>query len=573
MRNYEFINSGGDALHSTQPYLTFPVTAFAWLGRCGEQVLGRMPSLLQMLLHGLCIFGRDLLHGILRILRFCVRILLTPVRLRNDASEKILRYWKAAKGKSPKEKALAVLKIAGVMLFSEHGILVSVYVIAVPVIFSFFLFAVVRYGTGIGYGVAVTFNGRELGTVAQEADYYAAEEIARRRLSYTEEPAEMTFSRRFSVIERTDGTELLTAGTLADKMLESADISIRKGFGVYVNDEFYGAVTDYHPIENALQWQLSSVTNQFSGTLDEVYYADTVQYEPGSYLESSFTDADALAEKFTSAVYDTKNYTAGVFETPESVAQRFSITKEEVLLLNPDLGTIIPHGTQVTVPVMTRFLPIIFKRTFRTSSLISFDTVKIETNTLPEGTEKLLQAGEKGERRNTVQATYSDGIEITRTLLSSEILSQPVDEQIGIGTYAPKPASEKTVLNGSGRFSWPLDGGRISDHFGGERKHRGIDLAAPLGTNIYAADDGIVRAANLGSSYGYYLIVDHQDGTETLYAHCSLLLATVGQEVKRGQVIALVGSTGHSTGPHVHFEVRVNGMNFDPALFLRVNAE
>ena len=545
----------------------------AWLGRCGETALGRIPPFLRFLRKKLGGFAHDLLHGIFRILRFFGRILLAPVRLRNDASEQILRYWQAAKGKSAKEKTIAVLKIAGVTLFSEHGILVSVYAIAVPVIFCIFLFAVVSYGTGITYGVAVTFNGRMLGIISQESDYTDAEKIVRRRLSYAETPVEIQFYRSFAVTELTGDTELLTAGTLADLMLESTHVSICKGYGVYVNDEFYGAVEDFHPIANALQIQLSNVTNQFLGDLDEIYYADTVKYEQGSYLGDSFVEVDSLIAKFTSAVYDTKNYYAGIFETPESVALRFSITKDEVQLLNPELGAIIPQGTPVTVPVMTRFLPIIFKRTFTTLSLINYDTVEIETNELPLGKQKLLQAGEKGERRNTVQATYSDGSEMTRSLLYSSILSEPVPEQIGVGTYTAKPASSATVLTGSGRFSWPLDGGRISDHFGGERQHRGIDLAAPLGTNIFAADDGVVRVASVGSSYGYYLIIDHQDGTETLYAHCSLLLATPGQEVKRGQIIALVGSTGHSTGPHLHFEVRVNGLNCDPALFLRVNAD
>ena len=557
----------------SKPLAPDPVAFLAWIGRCGVTALGRIPPALLFLRQRLSSFVRDILHGMFRILRFVCRMLLAPVRLRNDASEKILGYWQAAKGKSAKEKAIAILKIAGVMLFSDNGILVSVYAIAVPVMCSIFLFSIVRYGTGINYGVEVSFNGSTLGVVSQESDYTEAEVIVRRRLSYTEQPVEMEYRRSFTVRELTDGTELLTAGTLADLMLESTHVSIQKGYGVYVNDTFYGAVEDFHPIENALQMQLSNVTNQFLGDLDEIYYADTVKYEQGSYLGDSFVESDSLIEKFTSAVYDTKNYYAGTFETPESVAQRFSISKEEVQLLNPELGAIIPQGTPVTVPVMTRFLPIIFKRTFTTLSLISYDTVEIETNELPLGKQKLLQAGEKGERRNTVQATYSDGSEMTRSLLYSSILSEPVPEQIGVGTYTPKPASDSTVLTGSGRFSWPLDGGRISDHFGGERRHRGIDLAAPLGTNIFAADDGVVRVASVGSSYGYYLIIDHQDGTETLYAHCSLLLATPGQEVKRGQIIAHVGSTGHSTGPHLHFEVRVNGLNCDPALFLRVNAD
>ena len=552
--------------------LQYPVDLFVWLGQCGEGILRRIPGMLRLLGQGLRKFLRDVLHGILRILRLFLRILLSPVRLRNDDSRRILQYWHKAKDKGAGARFTALLRTLWVVLLGDHGILVTVYALAVPAVCCAFLWSVVRFGHSQSYGVAVTFNGQELGIVAQESDYTQAEQTVRRRLSYTEEQVQMDFRRSFRVETLETDTELLSPGLLADKMLESADISICRGFGVYVNNEFYGAVEDYHPIESALRQQLSTVSNSMDGMLDEIDYADTVTYEPGSYLASSLTDAGSIIEKFTQITHSTRIYTAGGFETPETAAMRFSTTKEKILELNPGLGEIIPQGTPVTVPVSARFLPIIFKRTFNTVSLIDYDTAEIETNTLPVGKQKLIRAGEKGERRNTVQATYSDGSEITRTLLWSQIIAEPVEEQIGVGTYTAKPASDSTVLTGSGRFSWPLDGGRISDHFGGQRKHRGIDLAAPLGTNIFAADDGVVRVASVGSSYGDYLIVDHQDGTETLYAHCSLLLATAGQEVKRGQIIAHVGSTGHSTGPHLHFEVRVNGLNFDPAMFLRVNA-
>lgn len=555
--------------------LSLPVSALAWLGGCGCGVLGKIPALLAETAKAGLRFLKDLLHGILRILRFIGRILITPFRLRKETASQIYTLWHEAKGKGILEKILAVCKMTGVFLLSDHGILVSLFRYIVPVLCCVFLWTVVSYGTGFEYGIAVTLNGKPIGMIEQESDYMQAEQIVRRRLSFTEEDLHLDFSRSLKLEINDGSTEMLSAGTLADKMLEAADISICTGYGVYVNDEFYGAVEDYHPIEDALKKQLSDVSNQFNGEVDDLHYADTVTYEQGIYLASSLVNANRIADKLTSFTRSERTYTAGEFETVDTVMERFSITEEELLELNPSLKgvTVIPHATRLTVPVITRFMPIVFKRTITTLSLIDYDTVEIETNTLPIGKQTLIKRGEKGEKRNFIQVTYTDGAESTRSLLYSQLLEEPVDEEIGVGTYAPKPASENTVLAGSGRFSWPLDGGRISDHFGGARNHRGIDLAAPLGTNIYAADDGVVRVAGLNSSYGYYIIVDHQDGTETLYAHSSLLLVTVGQEVKRGQVIALVGSTGHSTGPHLHFEVRIGGINFDPAMFLRVNVD
>ena len=99
--------------------------------------------------------------------------------------------------------------------------------------------------------------------------------------------------------------------------------------------------------------------------------------------------------------------------------------------------------------------------------------------------------------------------------------------------------------------------------------HKGIDIGMPMGTPICATKDGTVSTSVYGTgSYGYYIILDHGDGIQTLYAHCSELLVSVGDVVTKGQVIAKVGSTGNSTGPHVHFEIRINGERVDPLPYL-----
>ncbi len=111
--------------------------------------------------------------------------------------------------------------------------------------------------------------------------------------------------------------------------------------------------------------------------------------------------------------------------------------------------------------------------------------------------------------------------------------------------------------------------GIITTRFGSRGYgHRGLDVAAPSGTPIKAAAGGTVTTAGWNNSYGYMLIVSHGNGVQTVYAHCSQLIATKGQSVAQGQVIGKVGSTGNSTGPHLHFEIRVNGVLQDPQNYI-----
>ena len=148
---------------------------------------------------------------------------------------------------------------------------------------------------------------------------------------------------------------------------------------------------------------------------------------------------------------------------------------------------------------------------------------------------------------------------------------------MGVGMEAARPDYPDTVYNGgpltgTGQFAWPVNGGWISDVFISNRNHMGLDIAADSGTNIYAADDGyIVTAGWNAGGYGNVVMIDHLNGYQTVYGHMSYVVATEGQYVTRGQLIGLVGSTGDSTGPHCHFEVRYLGVHDDPAKYLNTS--
>ncbi len=110
----------------------------------------------------------------------------------------------------------------------------------------------------------------------------------------------------------------------------------------------------------------------------------------------------------------------------------------------------------------------------------------------------------------------------------------------------------------------------MRDHpiLGGRRNHKGIDLAAPIGTPVYATADGIVDKAEWFSSYGLYVQIEHGADLETRYAHMSRLAVASGERVKKGDIIGYVGSTGRSTGPHLHYEVRIDGVAVNPVPYM-----
>lgn len=198
------------------------------------------------------------------------------------------------------------------------------------------------------------------------------------------------------------------------------------------------------------------------------------------------------------------------------------------------------------------------------SEAVPFDVVYESTASLYADETMVKTPGIEG--RDVVVATIErvNGEEVSRVIVSTTRVAEPVSEVQYKGT---KPIP---VVKGTGQFMYPLRSYTISSYYGMRwgRMHTGIDLAAPNGQKIYAADGGTVTFAGWKNSYGYIVIIDHGGLYTTYYAHCSQLLVSAGQNVVQGQNIALVGSTGYSTGPHCHFEIRYNDSPQNPLNYL-----
>ncbi|MDO5142286.1 MAG: peptidoglycan DD-metalloendopeptidase family protein [Eubacteriales bacterium] len=174
-----------------------------------------------------------------------------------------------------------------------------------------------------------------------------------------------------------------------------------------------------------------------------------------------------------------------------------------------------------------------------------------------------LRKGSAGQALVTAQIETVDGEEHGRTIVARAVLRDATDEIIEVGT--------RNVGIGSGSFAAPLRQYTLASAFKWRwgRLHGGVDLAVDEGTPVYAADDGrVVVSEAQDGGYGQYLILDHQNGFKTLYGHNSALLVSVGDVVTKGERIALSGDTGNSTGPHLHFEIRVNDETVDPQRYV-----
>lgn len=191
--------------------------------------------------------------------------------------------------------------------------------------------------------------------------------------------------------------------------------------------------------------------------------------------------------------------------------------------------------------------------------VIKFKTIKQKDNTLYKGLTSVEKEGQNGLKVKKTITYYIDGKKTQKVTVKSKTKKQTITKVVKVGTKKA-PNSDK---NG-GIYVWPLEKGTscyISSGFGyrSGRLHKGIDIIANRGTAIVAAADGKVVRSSVFYSYGNCIDIMQTDGTLTRYAHCSKLIAKVGDKVKAGTVIALVGCTGRSTANHLHFEVHPNG--------------
>ena len=261
------------------------------------------------------------------------------------------------------------------------------------------------------------------------------------------------------------------------------------------------------------------------------------------------------------------------------IAIKHGTTMDHILEINPQIEdeTRMQIGEVIKLEVPDPILSISTTEQATFKELIPAEIEYVEFSDLYKDETKVYQEGYDGVKEITVDVHKVNGKEVSRDLITEKVLKEPKTKVIAFGTKEkPKPTtsegnkkpSSSVSSSNSGMFMHPLNGaGTLTSNYGSRwgSFHRGLDIAAPAGTPIYAAASGTVTYSGYNQGgFGKLIIIDHNNGYQTYYAHCSSLYVQVGQKVSKGQNIAGVGSTGNSTGNHVHFELRSNGNPINP---------
>lgn len=364
------------------------------------------------------------------------------------------------------------------------------------------------------FSLAVTYNDKMIGYVESEAVWESAKKRVADRIRASSPDETFDARPQFNVVSvqvdaRRDVLDMV------DVIISESSDQIQSATGVYIGDTLAGICTDGAGVQQMLDTTLTAALPQDDPSA-RVEFVNSVTTETGLYFTDSISTLTQL----------------------ESTLQS------------------------------NNWLQVKLLRTEVHNEPIPFESVEEENPNAYKGSTRVKQRGVDGEKVVTDDVSYINGVEIDRVTLSEEIIKEPVNRITTVGTKQTGGAGSYngSVMQGSGALIWPVPNySYTTTEFGG---HRGLDICAPYGSQVLACDSGTVVEAGWHWSWGNYILIDHGNGITTRYAHNSQLIAVLGQNVAQGQLIALVGSTGTSSGNHCHLEVTVNGGLVNPRAYL-----
>ncbi|WP_102264732.1 M23 family metallopeptidase [Mesobacillus jeotgali] len=326
----------------------------------------------------------------------------------------------------------------------------------------------------------------------------------------------------------------------------------------YITEEELAEVESRKESPNLL---LPEVKENETRILD-AYFTQEVSHSEEKVDPEKVLSVEEAVQLLKKGTLEEKKYQVQEGDVLGSIANSHNLTLAELLSLNEGLteDVVLKPGQELNVTFLKPFVEVVVDRQVYAEEEVAYQKEVIKDDSMFKGDTKTKQEGQVGMKGVTSTLTEQNGRVTKKEVIKEAILKEPVKEIIVKGTKV-------VPSRGDGTFVWPTNGGYISSRQGyrWNRMHKGIDIARPSNYTIKAADNGkVIYAGNKGDGYGNKIIIDHQNGYRTMYAHLASISVSVGQSVSRGSKIGVMGRTGNSTGIHLHFEVFQNGRNIDP---------
>lgn len=408
-------------------------------------------------------------------------------------------------------------------------------------------------------------NGNELCKIRSEEDLEEVLQKIQNELS-EESNLDLIIDSNFEIMEsQAIDKEILSNEDLYDLIKSNLNYSVL-GYAIKIDNEKVGVTDTKETAEKVIENVKEYFTRNYNKeSLLEVSIAEEVVIEEESVPYSEIKDVEGLTNYIIKGTDEEQEYTVEKGDNFWNISNYFNMSLDDLISANPNSDPEkIQIGDKLNLVVPKSFVNIEVKRELLEEEKIKYETEYEYVSYMYNDEEVVNKKGSYGKSEIKSIVTERNGIQIAKEVVSEKVIEKPVTQVVLTGTQDPPPKQ------GSGYFINPLPGATITSPFGSRSGgfHRGQDMAKPTGTPIKAADGGKVTFSGYNGTYGYVIDIDHGGGYVTRYAHASELYVSAGEQVYQGQVIAAVGSTGYSTGPHLHFEVMKYGNLQNPANFI-----
>ncbi len=293
-----------------------------------------------------------------------------------------------------------------------------------------------------------------------------------------------------------------------------------------------------------------------------VDFAEDIEIIPTKASSADVVSIDEAYELITKEHAEKGTYTVSAGDSLYGIADSHNLTLDELFALNYgiDIDTTIYEGDLITVTVPASEISVVVVEEESYDEEYEADIEYVDNDSLYIGTENVIREGSSGERSVVALVTYVNGVESEREIIKETVTKEAVAKKVERGTLTPptyiKPVNSTNITSPYGYRIHPVNGTYTL--------HSGVDWYVPTGTAVKASSSGTVVSAGWNGAYGYCVDISHPNGTMTRYAHLSSIAVAYGQSVTQGQVIAYSGATGVVTGPHLHFELYINGASVNP---------